>query len=74
MVRTAFAQPQAEKQYGVVEKRGGRYFIVSAEKSKHTDMLLDNPGKVRDGDFVSYVSEGARRFKEVRIVRQLWPV
>lgn len=26
MVRTAFAQPQAEKQYGVVEKRGGRYF------------------------------------------------
>lgn len=73
MVRTAFAQPQAEKQYGVVEKRGGRYFIVSAEKSKHTDMLLDNPGKVRDGDFVSYVSEGARRFKEVRIVRNFGP-
>ena len=73
MLRTSTAQLQPEKQYGVIEKRGGRYFIVSTEKSKHTDLLLDNPLKAKDGDFVAYVLEGNRRFKEVRILRNFGP-
>ncbi len=73
MLRTSTAQLQPEKQYGVIEKRGGRYFIVSTEKSKHTDLLLDNPLKAKDGDFVAYALEGNRRFKEVRILRNFGP-
>lgn len=69
IVRVELADPQIEKMYGVVEKREGRFFLVTSEKSKHLDYLLDRPGKVKDGDFVSFYLTGNRKFKEISIIK-----
>ncbi len=69
ITRIAFAEQQYEKFYGVIEKRDGKYFLVSSEKSQHIDYLLNSSKNVKEGDFVSFVLEGERRFKQVKIIR-----
>ncbi len=69
LARTAIAGVQAEKHYGVLENRDGKYYLVSAEKSQHMDYLVDRPGNAQSGDFVSFILEGERRYKQVRLIQ-----
>ena len=60
---------QLEKHYGVVQKQNGKAVVASCEKNAHETYLLDSMKGVKFGDFVSFVLEGERRFKTVRILK-----
>ncbi|MGN0913274.1 MAG: ribonuclease R family protein [Alphaproteobacteria bacterium] len=73
IARTSVSGGQTEKIYGVIEKRDGKYFLKSTEKNARMDYLLDNVGKAKEGDFVSVMLSGERKFKEARILKSFGP-
>ena len=71
--RTKTALPAGEKIYGIIEKRDGKTYLKSADKSARTDYLLEKGGKVKDGDFVRVELSGGRKFRSARIVKNFGP-
>lgn len=70
IARIAMKNDAIEKLYGVVEKQNGKVMIVSSEKNSRQSYLVTNlKGGCKVGDFVSFVLQGNRRFKEVQIIK-----
>lgn len=59
----------AEKVFGVVEKRGDKFFLKSSEKNSRMDYLLDDLAKAKEGDFVAVMLVGERKFKNAKIIK-----
>ncbi len=74
LVRTKSAAPAAtETVYGIVDKRGDRYYLKSSEKSQRADYLLTLPNKAKNGDYVRVELSGNGRFKEAAVVKNFGP-
>lgn len=69
----AGGETEAEKIFGVVERRGSAYYLKPSQKNARTDYLLDDVGKCRDGDFVAAMLIGERKFKQARIFKNYGP-
>lgn len=69
LARTSVSEMPLEKLYGVIEKRGSRFYLKPMEKNARMDYLLDNAENAGDGDFVAFVLIGERKFKEAKIVK-----
>lgn len=69
ILRMKTADQPVEKLYGLVERRGRKCFIVTSEKSRHMDYLLDHPGNNRDGDFISFYLSGDKKYKTVTVIK-----
>ncbi|MBQ8661473.1 MAG: hypothetical protein IJ482_04025, partial [Alphaproteobacteria bacterium] len=74
LARTKSAAPAAtETIYGIVDKRGDRFYLKSAEKSQRTDYLLTRPNRAKAGDYVRVELSGNGRFKEAAVVKNFGP-
>lgn len=74
LAKTKSAAPQeVETLYGIVDKRGDRYFLKAAEKNRRMDYLLTGVNKAKDGDYVRVELIGSGRFKEARVVKNFGP-
>ena len=69
LARTEKAGCEIEQVYGVVEIRGGKYYLKSAEKNSRMDYLLDELGNSKVGDFVKVALIGERKFKQAKIIK-----
>ena len=69
----AGGETEAEKIFGVVERRGNEYYLRPSQKNARLDYLLDDIGKCRDGDFVAAMLIGERKFKQARIFKNYGP-
>ena len=69
----AGGETEAEKIFGVVERRGNEYYLRPSQKNARLDYLLDDIGKCRDGDFVAAMLIGERKFKQARIFKKYGP-
>ncbi len=69
IARTTMSGGQTEKIYGIIEKKDGKFFLRSSEKNARMTYLLDTIGKAKEGDFVSVMLSGERKFKEARILK-----
>lgn len=74
IAKTKSAAPQeVESLYGIVDKRGDRYFLKASEKNRRTDYLLTGVNRAKDGDYVRVELIGSGRFKEARVVKIFGP-
>lgn len=56
--------------YGLIEKKDGKYYLRPSEKNNYMVYLLDNTGKVQEGDFVKVaLTASGRRFKQAHIAK-----
>lgn len=62
-----------DKVYGVIARKGDRYYLKLPERKNYAEYLLDDIRGVAEGDFVSAVLAGERRFKQVKIVKNFGP-
>ena len=74
IAKTKNAAPQnVEVLYGIVDKRGSRYFLKASEKNQHADYLLTDINKAKNGDYVRVELIGNGRFKEANVVKNFGP-
>ena len=69
VARTSMSDVPTEKIYGIIEKKGGKYYLKASEKNIRRDYLLDAVGNGKEGDFVSIALGGDKRFKQAHIVK-----
>ncbi len=69
LARTEAAGCEVEQVHGVIEERGGKYYLKSAEKNSRMDYLLDEIGSSQTGDFVKVALIGERKFKQAKIIK-----
>lgn len=55
--------------YGIIQNKENHYYLLPAEKNVRMPYLIDNLQGASEGDFVSAVLCGDRKFKQVRIVK-----
>lgn len=67
--RLAVADMPVEKCYGIIEQKDGKYYLKSSEKNSRMNLLIDNIGKCKAGDYVAVALTGERRFKQVQILK-----
>lgn len=67
--RTILANGEAEKVYGIIEKREGRFYLKSSERNARMSYQIDNIQGAGEGDFVSVILAGDQKFKQVHIVK-----
>jgi len=69
LARTEIAGCETEMVHGVIEERGDKYYLKSAEKNSRMDYLLCELGSSKVGDFVKIALIGERKFKQARIIK-----
>ncbi len=62
-----------ETVYGIVDKRGDRYYLKSSEKNGRMDYLLTQANKAKSGDYVRAELRGNECFREAVIVKNFGP-
>ena len=55
--------------YGVVEEKGDKFYLKSADKKDYMSYLLEDTIKIKDGDFVKVALSGGRSFKQAKVIK-----
>lgn len=67
--RTAMANAEPEKIYGIIEKCDDNFYLKAAEKNVRMSYMLEGIGAAKEGDFVSVTLSGDRRFKQAHVLK-----
>lgn len=73
LMRVESDENHRDKVYGMIVFNYGKCYLKLPERKNYMEYLIDDVRGLKDGDFVSAVLAGNRRFKQVKIVKNFGP-